>query len=67
MKLKRGALKKKRLLAGLSQEGLAEKTGISRQAISGFEIGKRRPHPSTLKKIADALGCEISVLVDLRE
>ena len=66
MKLKRDVLKLKRILAGLSQEGLAEKSGVTRQAISGFELGKRTPHPRTLKKIADALGCEMSVFVDLR-
>lgn len=66
MKLKRGALKKKRLLAGLSQEALAKKVGTSRQAISFFESGKRKPHPSTLQRVVDALKCDISDIADMR-
>src|SRR3954454_16189955 len=43
--------------AGLTQEELAERSGLSRDAISALERGRRtRPHPPTLKAIGGALG-----------
>jgi len=45
-----------RLAAGLSQEALAERAGISVRGISDLERGLRRvPHPATLARLADAL------------
>lgn len=53
-------IKKMRQLAGLSQQNLADDTGIHKDSISGIERGHRRPHPSTLRKLARGLGVEVS-------
>jgi transcriptional regulator with XRE-family HTH domain len=48
-----------RVAAGLSQEELAEKAGLSRRGISDLERGARRvPHPATVRSLADALGLD---------
>jgi transcriptional regulator with XRE-family HTH domain len=45
-----------RLRAGLSQEALAERAGLSAAAIGALELGQRRhPHPRTVSGVADAL------------
>jgi predicted ATPase/transcriptional regulator with XRE-family HTH domain len=45
--------------AGFSQEGLAERAGLSANAISALERGERkRPHPDTLRRLAEALGLD---------
>lgn len=50
-------LRRLRVAAGLSQEALAERAGLSVQAIGALETGKRRrPYPHTLTALADALG-----------
>lgn len=42
--------------AGLSQEELAERAGVSRRGVSDLERGlKRRPHRDTIARLADAL------------
>jgi predicted ATPase/DNA-binding XRE family transcriptional regulator len=52
-------LSQHRATAGLSQEELAERAGLSRRGISDLERGERRlPHPSTVRRLADALGLE---------
>ena len=49
-------LKHFRLAAGLSQEGLAERAGVSWRTISDLERGvKQGPRPSTLRLLAEAL------------
>jgi predicted ATPase/DNA-binding XRE family transcriptional regulator len=49
-------LRQLREAAGLTQEGLAEQSGISVKAISALESGRRqRPYPHTLQALADAL------------
>src|SRR5688500_11882210 len=49
-------LRRLRLAAGLSQEALAERSGLSAQAIGALETGKRRrPYPHTVAALADAL------------
>ena len=40
----------------LTQEQLAEKLGIKRATISNYEIGRRTPHLSELRKIAEFYG-----------
>ena len=40
---------------GLSQEGLAERAGLSPRGLLYLERGKHRPYPSTLVRLADAL------------
>lgn len=42
--------------AGLSQEALAEKIGVSRQAVSKWETGDATPELSKLPLLADAFG-----------
>jgi transcriptional regulator with XRE-family HTH domain len=47
-----------RLLAALSQEELAERSGVSVRTIGNMERGRaRKPHRSTCEGLADALGC----------
>jgi predicted ATPase/DNA-binding XRE family transcriptional regulator len=50
-------LRRLRVAAGLSQEALAERSGLSAQAIGALETGKRRrPYPHTVAVLANALG-----------
>lgn len=43
---------------GLTQENLAEKSGISRQMVGHLETGKANPSVKTAMVIADILGFE---------
>jgi transcriptional regulator with XRE-family HTH domain len=56
-------LRKLRLAKGLSQQALAEKTGITQAAISYIEAGQHDPKYSTILRIAVCLGCEVDELV----
>jgi transcriptional regulator with XRE-family HTH domain len=50
-------LQRYRAAAGLSQEELAERAGLSQRGMSDLERGKRRaPHPATVRRLAEALG-----------
>jgi len=50
-------LRRRRVAAGLTQDALAERSGISAQAISALERGwRRRPHHDTVAMLADGLG-----------
>jgi predicted ATPase/transcriptional regulator with XRE-family HTH domain len=50
-------LRQHRLAAGLTQEELAERAGLSERGISDLERGARnRPHRATVGLLADALG-----------
>ncbi|MEV6643896.1 helix-turn-helix domain-containing protein [Amycolatopsis sp. NPDC051371] len=50
-------LRRLRRAAELTQEALAEKSGLSGQAVGALERGDRRyPHRETLDRLADALG-----------
>lgn len=40
----------------LTQEQAAEKLGITRATVSNYEVGRRSPHLSELKRIADFYG-----------
>ena len=51
-----------RLKKGLSQEELAEKTELSRRAISCIECGVNDAKYTTLLKIANALEIDVAVL-----
>jgi class 3 adenylate cyclase/tetratricopeptide (TPR) repeat protein len=54
-----GLLRRHRLIAGLSQEALAERAALSVRGISDLERGVRRaPHPATIARLADALGLD---------
>ena len=50
-------LRKQRMGAGLTQEDLAERSGVSVRAIADLERGRtRRPYPSSVRALARALG-----------
>jgi transcriptional regulator with XRE-family HTH domain len=49
-------LRRLREEAALSQQELAEKSGVSRAALVKIEACESEPRPSTLRKIAAALG-----------
>ncbi len=50
-------LRRHRVAAGLSQEQLAERSGLTAQGISALERGLRRaPYPDTVRRLAAALG-----------
>src|SRR5918995_2110091 len=52
-------LRRLRLVAGLSQEELAERSGLSGRGISALETGYRAtPRPETVRLLADALGLD---------
>src|SRR5579862_9204719 len=51
-----GLLRGHRRTAGLTQEELAERAGLSVRAVSDMERGRtRRPYPRSLRLLADAL------------
>src|SRR3712207_3767302 len=50
-------LRRLREAAGLTQEELASKAGLSARAVSVLERGERkRPYPHTVRSLAEALG-----------
>src|ERR1700694_1821252 len=48
----------------LTQQELAEKGGITRATLSRLEAGAETPYPSTIRKLAAALGVEPQVLME---
>ncbi len=48
---------------GLTQEALAEKTGIARPNVVRLEQGRHLPTISTLQKVARALGLNVTTLI----
>lgn len=57
-------LKQIRKSKGLTQDKLAEISGIHRNSIGNWERGKNLPKFEETKKIADALGVSIQDLID---
>jgi predicted ATPase/DNA-binding XRE family transcriptional regulator len=54
------ALRQLRIRSGLTQEQLAERAGLSTNAISALERGERRhPYPHTVRALASALGLDV--------
>ena len=52
-----GRLRRLREAAGLTQEELASRAGLTAKAVSALERGERkRPYPHTVRSLADALG-----------
>ena len=49
--------------AVMSQEDLAEKSGVARDTISKLETGQRGAYPSTIRKLAAGLEVEPRMLV----
>jgi transcriptional regulator with XRE-family HTH domain len=52
-------LRELREAAGLTQEALADATGLSLGAVRNYEQGIREPYWSTIFKLADALGVSV--------
>ncbi len=57
-------IKLARVRAGLTQEQLAERAGITENTISGIELGRHKPRGRTLFKLADALGVDVTELLE---
>ena len=53
----------KRIQRGLSQERLAEQVGVSRQAVSKWEVGDAIPDTDKLVPLARALGITVDELL----
>ena len=53
----------RRMALGLSQEGLAELVGVSRQAVSKWEVGDAVPDTDKLVPLARALGVSVDQLL----
>ena len=56
-------IKKRRFLLGLTQQDLADYTGLSLRIIKDIEPGKGNPSVATLSKIAEILGLELQLKV----
>lgn len=54
-----------RMAAGMTQAQLAEAIGVKPQQIGNWERGIRNPKLDALKKMSDALGCDLSDLMKL--
>lgn len=54
-------IRQERKRKGLSQERLALEAELDRSYVGGIERGERNVTILTLVKIADCLGCEVSV------
>ena len=57
------ALKRARKAKRWTQLELAERSGVSQQAISFIENGRNSPSESTIRLLADALGLSVSDLL----
>ena len=55
--------KRLRQRAGLTQDALAERLHVTRQAVSAWETGKNQPDAQTLAAMAEALGADIRELI----
>ena len=53
-----------RSLRGVTQADLAAQAGVSPTAIAEFETGKRDIRASTIAKLCEALGVEVTYKVD---
>lgn len=56
------AVRRQRELLRLSQEALADRSGLDRTYISGVERGVRNPTLQVMQRLADALGSDLDVL-----
>ena len=57
-------IRKLRQDKGMTQQELADLAGITKRAVASYETDGRKPHPSTLKRIARILGVTTSFLKD---
>ena len=56
-------LREQRTVRGLSQEDLALNADVDRTFVSQMERGIRQPTITTIMKLAEALGIQVSALV----
>ena len=57
-------LKQIRLFRKLTQKELAIMSGLTDAVIRNYELGNKSSNKEQLRKIADALNCDISALID---
>lgn len=55
--------KRLRQRAGMTQDALAERLHVTRQAVSAWETGKNQPDVETLTALAEALGTDVRELI----
>lgn len=59
-------LKRSRIMAGLSQQDLADRLSVSQSAVSKIENGDRKVDVLELIEISKAIGCDpVKILKDL--
>ena len=63
----RSALRELRVKAGLAQKELADRAGVSRQALSAVEAGDSVPATSMALQLARVLGCRVEDIFSLGE
>jgi len=56
-------IKERRVMLQVTQETLAELSGVGLRTLKQFESGKGNPTLLTLQKLSDVLGLEISLKV----
>ena len=56
-------IKRRRMIAGISQNQLAKRAGCAQSTLSAIEKTTKKPSTETLSCIADALGCTVSELM----
>ena len=56
-------IKERREALHVTQKGLAELSGVGLRTLKQFESGKGNPTLSTLHKLSDVLGMEISLKI----
>ena len=57
-------IRRARVCRHLTQDDLAQTVHTTRQTISNYETGRSRPDVETLQRLADALGVELTELLD---
>ena len=57
------ALRTRRKDKGFSQKELAKKVGVTQQYVARIESGKLNPGLDLMEKLADALDCELGLLL----
>jgi y4mF family transcriptional regulator len=57
------AIKKRREILGVTQQDLAELSGVGLRTIKALESGKSNPTFETLNKLAEVLGMELKLKV----
>lgn len=60
-------LMQRRKELGLSQEELADRTGVSRQTINALERGRYEPRLALAFRLANELSCRVDELFSLPE